>query len=340
MFLFCPAFQAVINTPYPFSTMKQSCNIFLCVTLLLLLTISCSQSNNTQVKRDSDLTELLQKVYPLLHNSDSVYVLFSVIWDYDILPLTDNEQRLFFLLLHALSGDMDRFTAAITVTEVLRDMMLLTNQSLQTSYEARVRYQTELKEVRLAYQTKEIQQQARNIRLQLTIIALLTITSFLFVLLVLFQRRKAKNAIRIVQQYEQLLGYRQGEEANRTTKADNVAKKLSNDLMHLFEVEKIYRQQGLSVDDLVEKLSINRRHLLQVFKEYQKNFNDFVNTYRVAEARELLKDDKYNKYTIQAISEIVGFNSLSVFYTAFKQEVGVAPAEYRKVIRKMKEKTT
>ena len=198
-----------------------------------------------------------------------------------------------------------------------------------------IRYETEQKSRLITHQAAIIQfQQTKT-----TYRVIIGVTAFcVFALVFFFQQRKKRNLTRIVQQYEQLLGYKKKENAQNTSVPNNnTSRKLLRELehlQHLFEVEKIYRQPKLSIEEVVKKLGTNRTYLSQLFnQELRKPFSDFVNAYRVAEARELLKDDGYAHYTIQSISEMVGFSSLSVFYTSFKQEVGVTPAEYRNVIR-------
>ena len=75
-----------------------------------------------------------------------------------------------------------------------------------------------------------------------------------------------------------------------------------------------------------------------VRQHYGKNFTGYVNTFRVEEAIEILKQqqekgNKYANYTIQAIAEEVGFNGKSSFYLAFNQIIGVAPLEYINVLK-------
>jgi len=118
--------------------------------------------------------------------------------------------------------------------------------------------------------------------------------------------------------------------------------KLVSDLQLLFETEKIYRQPGLSVDDVVQKLQTNSKYLSNAINQHcQKNFTEFVNTYRVEEAIEILKEQheggEYAHYTIQAIAESVGFNGRTAFYAAFKKVVGLTPTEYMGVINQQKE---
>ena len=239
--------------------------------------------------------------------------------------------------IHATHGDIEKIMAAVEAERILYNQ-IFTEQNSRAMHEMQVRYETKLNELLIARQTEEIQQKRIIIALLLSTSLVVTL---LLVLIVFFQRRKMQNTTRIVQQYEQLLGYKKKEEATKTSSVDAITKRVSKDLEHLFEVEKIYRQQKLSITEVAERLGINRNYLSAVFNQgYQKQFSDFVNAYRIAEAREILKKQsegtEYPHYTNQAISEIVGFNNTASFYTAFKQEIGVTPTEYKNAIRHMK----
>jgi len=60
------------------------------------------------------------------------------------------------------------------------------------------------------------------------------------------------------------------------------------------------------------------------------NFVTFINSYRIEEAKKILISNNYSNYTIEAVSEIVGFNSKSAFNNAFKKKVGITPSDYIK----------
>lgn len=60
------------------------------------------------------------------------------------------------------------------------------------------------------------------------------------------------------------------------------------------------------------------------------NFSDYINKYRVLEAKRLLADSDFSAYTIVAIGLECGFNSKSTFYTAFKKFTGATPSAFRK----------
>lgn len=59
------------------------------------------------------------------------------------------------------------------------------------------------------------------------------------------------------------------------------------------------------------------------------SFFDFVNSYRILDAQDLLRD---TDQTVLAIAFEVGFNSRSSFYTAFKKVTGQTPTAFRKDI--------
>jgi YesN/AraC family two-component response regulator len=74
---------------------------------------------------------------------------------------------------------------------------------------------------------------------------------------------------------------------------------------------------------------VSANNLSQVINEKTGfNFNDYINTFRVEEAKNILTSPEYQKLTIEAIAEKAGFNSKSPFYTAFKKHAGMTPKEF------------
>jgi AraC-like DNA-binding protein len=241
--------------------------------------------------------------------------------------------------IHAARGDMSSFRAAMEAEETLRNQ-LFAEESNRLLHEMQVRYETEQKQLIIAQQRIDFQRQRTIVVLLLLVIISIVVISML---VVFAQRNKMRNVTQIVQQYERLLGYEKRENIAKLPNSNGVTNKLSGDLQRLFEVEKIYRKPRLSVDDVAQQLGIGSDRLSIILnQEYQKPFSDFVNGYRIAEARDILKDQdaggEYAHYTVQAIAETVGFGSASSFYSAFRQVVGVTPTEYKDAIRKMKGK--
>jgi AraC-like DNA-binding protein len=91
-----------------------------------------------------------------------------------------------------------------------------------------------------------------------------------------------------------------------------------------------YLNNTLSLPELADQLGLSANHLSQTINQQTgKNFFDYVNSYRIEQAKHLLSDPD-SSYTILDVSERSGFNSKSAFYTAFRKHVGVTPSHFKK----------
>ena len=87
----------------------------------------------------------------------------------------------------------------------------------------------------------------------------------------------------------------------------------------------------ITLTSLANKLDLKPIHLSQVLNEgLQRSFYDFINYYRVEEAKHLLADPKRTEHKIASIAYDAGFNSLSTFNDIFKKNAGITPSQYRK----------
>lgn len=111
---------------------------------------------------------------------------------------------------------------------------------------------------------------------------------------------------------------------------DTQKEKLKEQL-HMIMVEGIHRDSKLSINDLASRLDTKSKYVSQVINEkLGKNFYNFVNEYRIKDAKDLLTDPEYQKYSVEGVAHIVGFNTKSSFNAAFKKHSGQTPSEYRK----------
>ncbi|MDT4965933.1 MAG: hypothetical protein QOJ64_670 [Acidobacteriota bacterium] len=102
-------------------------------------------------------------------------------------------------------------------------------------------------------------------------------------------------------------------------------------LLEVMDTDKPYTDGELTIQKLAEKLKISAPHLSQTINEsLNQSFSDFINTYRVEEAKRQLLEPKRKHYSILAIAEEVGFNSKSSFNAAFRKYTNVTPSEFRK----------
>jgi AraC-like DNA-binding protein len=92
---------------------------------------------------------------------------------------------------------------------------------------------------------------------------------------------------------------------------------------------KPYLNPKISLQEVSTVLDINPNRLSQAINEKTGlNFKDYINSYRVEEAKLLLSSPEFQKLTIEAIAEKAGFYSKSPFYTAFKKHTGMTPKEF------------
>lgn len=97
--------------------------------------------------------------------------------------------------------------------------------------------------------------------------------------------------------------------------------------------EKPFLDPSLTIQDVSAAIEIPVRDLsLLINHTLEQHFYDFVNTYRIENAMDILKDASKNKLTILEILYQVGFNSKSSFNTAFKKHTGNTPTVYRKTL--------
>lgn len=105
-------------------------------------------------------------------------------------------------------------------------------------------------------------------------------------------------------------------------------------LLQVMEGESPYLEPDLKLAELAERLRIQPNHLSQVINaELGKNFFDFVNRYRIEEAKRRLLDKRYAHYSILAIALDAGFNNKASFNRVFKKETGMTPSDFAKKYR-------
>lgn len=102
-------------------------------------------------------------------------------------------------------------------------------------------------------------------------------------------------------------------------------------LNKLLDQEKVYLDPELTLKKLAAQLNVHYNHLSQIINEHLgKSFNDYINSYRIEEAKRKLQDPAEARKTVLEIAYDTGFYSKSVFNTAFKKFTGMTPTQYKK----------
>jgi len=106
-------------------------------------------------------------------------------------------------------------------------------------------------------------------------------------------------------------------------------------VQHAITTEHAFLNSDLTLDELAERTSIPAKKLSQFINEYHRqNFFDFVNSYRINEAKRILTESKDPKLTVLEVMYQSGFNSKSSFNTLFKKKTGQTPTEFRRALEK------
>ena len=115
---------------------------------------------------------------------------------------------------------------------------------------------------------------------------------------------------------------------------NNTQRKIAKEIIILFDKEKIYLKKDLSIEMLAKLININKVYLSQVISnELNTNFYNLMNKYRIKEAAKILASKETKKYTLEAVSSLVGYNSRITFNRAFKKNMGITPSIFLNSIK-------
>jgi AraC-like DNA-binding protein len=112
--------------------------------------------------------------------------------------------------------------------------------------------------------------------------------------------------------------------------SDSESKQLASKLTDYMKSERPYLNPDLSLPQLAAELNISSHYLSRVINEqFNLNFFDFVNGYRVASFKEKINDPEFRNYSLLGIAFECGFNSKSAFNRIFKQITGITPSQFK-----------
>lgn len=104
--------------------------------------------------------------------------------------------------------------------------------------------------------------------------------------------------------------------------------------------EKLYLLPDLNLKMLAERMDVSERKLSAFFGEVlNSSFYDTINSFRVEEAKIMLKSNAVEIHSITGIGLSCGFSSKSSFYRIFKNKTEMSPAVYRTAALKESHRT-
>lgn len=122
---------------------------------------------------------------------------------------------------------------------------------------------------------------------------------------------------------------------NKVLKSTESSEVLKRKIEAVLKTDKKYLNPDLTLRVLAEEINLSERKLSSFLNnEMQISFYDFINSYRIIEAKRRLLSNEYEKYTIEGIGHSCGFNSRSSFFKVFKNETGISPSAFKKTAKK------
>ncbi len=107
-----------------------------------------------------------------------------------------------------------------------------------------------------------------------------------------------------------------------------------NTIDRTIKMDRLYINPSISLSTAATHFNLSEGYISQLINKHTNtNFSTYINNLRIVEAKRILIDTTYKDYTIVAIALEAGFNSKSVFYSAFKKNTGISPSEYRRKSR-------
>lgn len=121
------------------------------------------------------------------------------------------------------------------------------------------------------------------------------------------------------------------EETTENTEDNEEISALAERIHKFIQTEKPYLNSRLTLERFAGLLEMSPRQVsLAINRCFEQNFHEYINGFRVAEAKRLLHDDTCQDFSILEIAQQSGFNSKATFNRIFKLMAGVTPTAYRR----------
>lgn len=215
--------------------------------------------------------------------------------------------------------------------------------------ELRVQYESEKQEKEL--KQKELQLMREGKKLQVSIFMLVIILTVAGMIYILYSRKNRMYRQLVMQHQEYLQKEKQFKSKGQvpetpvipeTDKAGDAPSEKDEELFSrltaLMRDGHIYRENDISIEKLADMLGSNRSYISRIINLYAgMSFTSFINSYRIDEAVRVLSNPE-DETPLKALSDNLGYNSLTSFYRSFQKATSVPPSKYREEVRKLHRK--
>lgn len=126
----------------------------------------------------------------------------------------------------------------------------------------------------------------------------------------------------------------ENDKSNNNSISTEHKRKLELAILEIMNSKEVFCDPDFSITKLSEMVGSGTTYVSWVINNsFNKNFNTFINEYRIKESCRMLSDKEYEKYSIETIATMVGFRSKGSFNPIFKEITGVTPSIYARSLK-------
>ncbi len=116
-------------------------------------------------------------------------------------------------------------------------------------------------------------------------------------------------------------------------------KDLLEKVIYSIKEDELFLDSDLTLQKFSDQLDVNKNYISQVInQEFGCGFNEYINSFRIEKAQELLNDPMKDDLKLLGIAFEAGFNNKTSFTRVFKKKTGQSPSDYRQGLKTTEQK--
>lgn len=232
-----------------------------------------------------------------------------------------------YITLHEKTGDYKKAFANYKIKDSI-DTAMNAEETRKAVAEIQGKYDTALKDAEIARINQEFQIEKSEKKALVFLIIIGVVLTASVILFLVYRNNQLKLLYQKnieVMNIKQFLG---AENEELSSGSNHTLKKIFDEIIHLLEAEKVYQNPNLTINDVTQAINSNQKYVSSAIANYtQMNFNNFINYFRISEAKRLIISQEYQ--TLNEIMYASGFNSRTPFYNAFNKFTGMSPRQFK-----------
>lgn len=250
------------------------------------------------------------------------------------LPYEETKLHEHLAALYTETGD---YQTALTYFKTFHEKQsqLVSEEKQKAIAELEVKYETALKDREIELVSRKLKQKRMQNQALISVVILIVLATGLGVFFMLYRHRTLRmlysrnvellNALKLTK----LPG--KSSDAETENGRDGMLRAIFDKLLALMEQDGLYKNPDLTIREVTGKLLTNEKYVsLAIATHGKMNYNNFVNFYRINEAKRLILESAQTT-SLNEVMYACGFNSRTTFYNAFNKFTGMSPKQFKQL---------